>query len=283
MDLVQVWDKIFNFSNYFELLPLVYGSLLVAFFLGFMGGLIGVFVVTRDLAFAVHGISELSFAGAAAALLFGVNIVFGSIFGSLIAALLFGLFGLQDRGRNFTIGIIMPFGLGLGLLFLALYEGRAANKFSLLTGQIISVSDMQVWLLLFIAVFVSAVLVFLWRPLMFASVDPVLAQARAVPIKTLSLVFIVILGLAVASTIQIVGALLVLSLLVTPAAAAMKLSSTPFLVVVFSVCFALFAVLGGILLSLGAAVPVSPYVTTISFLVYLGACGVAGVRRKFFV
>src|SRR5687768_8451513 len=97
--------------------------------------------MARELPFAVHGISELSFAGAAAALLIGSDVVVGSLSGSLIAAFLLGWMGTRARDRNSIVGVLMPFGLGLGVLFLALYEGRAANKFGLLTGQIVAVDD----------------------------------------------------------------------------------------------------------------------------------------------
>ena len=103
-------------------------SILAGAVLGVVGGLIGVFVMTRDLAFAVHGISELSFAGASAALLFGVDVVVGSIVGSLLAALLIGVLGARARDRNSIIAVLMPFGLGLGILFLALYPGRAPTS-----------------------------------------------------------------------------------------------------------------------------------------------------------
>ena len=132
------WSQIFGFANYGELLQLVRNSILAGAILGVVGGLIGPFVMTRDLAFAVHGISELSFAGASAALLFGVNVVAGSIGGSLLAALLIGILGAKARERNSIIAVLMPFGLGLGILFLALNKGRSANKFGLLTGQIVS-------------------------------------------------------------------------------------------------------------------------------------------------
>ncbi len=109
--------------------------------LGIVGGLVGVFVMQRDMAFAVHGISELSFAGAAVALLLGVDVVAGSIVGSLVAAAIIGLLGQRARDRNSIIGVLMPFGLGLGILFLSLYPGRSANRFGLLTGQIVSVDS----------------------------------------------------------------------------------------------------------------------------------------------
>ena len=233
----------------------------------------------RDLAFAVHGISELSFAGAAFALLIGANVVFGSLIGSVIAAVVLGMLGVRARDKNSIIGVIMPFGLGLGILFLSLYEGRAANKFGLLTGQIVSVDTVQLQLLAAGSAVVVLALVAIWRPLTFASVDPDLAEARGVPVGALAIVFMLLLGLAVALSIQVVGALLVLSLLITPAAAALRVSVSPRVVVLLSVLFAVTATLGGILLALGGSLPISPYVTTISFLIYV-VCRLAGARRQ---
>ncbi|MEH3077778.1 MAG: metal ABC transporter permease [Quadrisphaera sp.] len=125
------WDAVINFDDYSRLLPLVTNSLWAAAALGLVGGLVGVLVAARDMAFAVHGISELSFAGAAAALLLSVDVVLGSVVGSLLAAVLIGVLGVRARDRNSIIGVLMPFGLGLGVLFLALYPGRSANKFGL--------------------------------------------------------------------------------------------------------------------------------------------------------
>lgn len=260
---------LFDFSDYNELIPLVQNSLIAGLLLGLVGGLIGVFVMTRDMSFAVHGISELSFAGAAFALLLGYNVVGGSIIGSLIAALIIGYLGAKAKDRNSIVAVLMPAGLGLGILALALYEGRAANKFGLLTGQIVAVDDPQLASLVLICGFVFITLLFIWRPLTFASVDSEVAAARGVPTKALSIVFMLLLGLAVAASVQIVGALLVLSLLVTPAAAALRVSSSPILTPLLSVAFAVTSVIGGILLALGAGLPISPYVTTVSFLIYL--------------
>ncbi|MBB5633078.1 zinc/manganese transport system permease protein [Cryobacterium mesophilum] len=273
------WSQIFGFADYGELLWLVKNSILAGALLGVVGGLIGPFVMTRDLAFAVHGVSELSFAGASAALLFGVNVVAGSIAGSLAAAILIGILGAKARERNSIIAVLMPFGLGLGILFLSLYGGRSVNKFGLLTGQIVSVDNPQLLWLVVVSIVVIAGLLVIWRPLTFASVDEDVATARGVPVRTLSLVFMVLLGLATAVSIQIVGALLVLALLVTPAAAAMRVTSSPLLTPVLSVVFAVVSVVGGILLALGGGLPISPYVTTISFLIYL-VCRLVGWRRE---
>ncbi len=274
----DLWHQIFGFDNYGELLALVKNSIIAGALLGVVGGLIGPFVMTRDLAFAVHGISELSFAGASAALLFGVNVVAGSIGGSLLAALLIGVLGAKARERNSIIAVLMPFGLGLGILFLALYPGRSANKFGLLTGQIVSVDNPQLLMLVIISVVVIAALFVIWRPLSFASVDADVARAKGLPVTGLSIAFMILLGLATAVSIQIVGALLVLSLLVTPAAAAMRVTASPLLAPLLSVAFAVTSVVGGILLALGGGLPISPYVTTISFLIYI-VCRVIGARR----
>ncbi|GAA4962380.1 metal ABC transporter permease [Kineococcus glutinatus] len=258
----------------------MHNSLLAGALLGLVGGLVGVVVVARDLPFAVHGISELSFAGAAAALLVGADVVLGSVAGSILAALLLGVLGVRARDRNSAIGVLMPFGLGLGVLFLALYPGRSANKFGLLTGQVAAVADVQLQWLAGIAAVVLAALALLWRPLLFASLDPEVAAARGVPVRALAPVFMVLLGLTVAMSVQVVGALLVLALLVTPAAAAVRVSASPVLVPVLSVVFALVAVLGGTLLSLGSSVPISPYVTTVSFATYLVCRGIGALRGR---
>ncbi|MDJ0333719.1 metal ABC transporter permease [Salinibacterium sp. G-O1] len=269
------WSSIFNFSDYGRLLVLVQNSIIAAAILGIVGGLIGVFVMQRDMAFAVHGISELSFAGAAGALLFGANVVAGSLVGSLLAAAIIGVLGARARDRNSIIGVLMPFGLGLGILFLALYPGRSGNKFGLLTGQILSVDIPQLGVLIGISIVVLAVLLVIWRPLVFDSVDPDVAMARGVPAGMLSIVFMILLGLMVAVSVQIIGALLVLALLVTPAAAALRISSSPVVVPLLAMLFGFVSAVGGVLLAIGGSLPISPYVTTLSFLIYIG-CRIAG-------
>ncbi|MEY4553779.1 MAG: hypothetical protein RL197_206 [Actinomycetota bacterium] len=271
---------IFDFSNYDQLLPLVTNSLIVGAMLAIVGGLVGVFVINRDMSFAVHGISELSFAGASITLLIGGNVVFGSVVGSLIAAIVIGILGAKAKERNSITAVLMPFGLGLGILALSLYEGRASNKFGLLTGQIVAVDDPQLASIALISAIVVLTLLIVWRPLTFASIDSEVAAARGVATRSLSVVFMVILGLAVAASIQVVGALLVLSLLVTPAAAAVRVSKSPIMITILSVAFAMISVIGGILLALGSSLPISPYVTSISFFIYLVARAISWVRNR---
>lgn len=279
MNLTEIGNLLFDFSDYDRLLPLVTNSLIAGALLALIGGLVGVFVIHRQLSFAVHGVSELSFAGAAIFLLLGFDVVVGSIVGSLTAALILAFLGTRAQDRNSIVAVLMPFGLGIGILALALYPGRAANKFGLLTGQIVSVDDPKLAWLAAISIVVLIAMVILWRPLSFASLDSEVAAARGVPTKLLGWIFMVLLGLAVAAAVQIIGALLVLSLLVTPAAAALRLTSSQFWVPALSVIFAMTSVVGGILLALGGGLPISPYVTTISFAFY-GVARLVTMKRK---
>ena len=274
------WGDIFSFEDYGLLLQLVSNSLIAGAVLGIVGGLIGIFIMQRDMAFAVHGVSELSFAGAAAALLFGGSVVVGSLAGAVAAALLIGMLGSRAKDRNSIVGVLMPFGLGLGILFLSLYEGRSANRFSLLTGQIISVNTPDLGWLIGISVVVLVALVLVWNPLRFDSLDPASAAARGVPTTFISILFMLLLGLVVAVAVHIIGALLVMALLVTPAAAAMKVVHGPLSVPLLSALFGLVSAVGGILLAIAGTLPVSPYITTISFLIYVGCRLIAWGRGR---
>ncbi|WP_435748288.1 metal ABC transporter permease [Microbacterium sp. PMB16] len=263
------WSDLFSFQDYGELVALLANSIIAGAVLGIVGGLIGVFVMQRDLAFAVHGVSELSFAGAAAALLFGGSVVAGSLGGALVAAILIGVLGAKARDRNSIVGVLMPFGLGLGILFLSLYDGRSANRFSLLTGQIVSVSSPDLGWLIGISIVVLLGLLVMWNPLRFDSLDPESAAARGVPTRAVSLIFMVLLGLIVAVSVHIIGALLVMALLVTPAAAAMRITAGPVAVPLLAALFGFTSAVGGILLALAGTLPVSPYITTLSFTIYV--------------
>ncbi len=275
----DIADAMFGGLPYYgDILALVSNSVWAGAVLGLVGGLVGVFVMQRDMAFAVHGISELSFAGAAAALLIGWDVVTGSIVGSIIAAAIIGLLGAKARDRNSIIGVLMPFGLGLGILFLSLYNGRSANRFSLLTGQIVSVQTEQLGWLIGIGAVVLLGLLLIWRPLRFDSLDPQSAAARGVPTRAVSLGFMLLLGLIVAVAVHIIGALLVMALLVTPAAAAMRIASGPLSVPLLAALFGFVSAVGGILLAIMGTLPVSPYITTISFVIYV-VCRVVGARR----
>lgn len=253
-------------------------ALLAAALLALVSGLIGPFIVMRQMSFAVHGSSELSLTGAAFALLAGFNVGVGALVGCALAAVLFGFLGQRARERDSAIGVVLAFGLGLAVLFIHLYPGRTGTSFALLTGQIVGVGYSGLTLLAAVSVAVVAVLVVAYRPLLFATVDPEVAAGRGVPVRALGIVFAALVGVTAAQGVQIVGALLVMSLLITPAAAAARVFVSPGATIAASVVFAEISAVGGILLSLAPGVPVSVFVTTISFAIFL-VCWAAGRRR----
>ncbi|MGI6795276.1 metal ABC transporter permease [Gordonia sp. PS3] len=269
-----------NFSQTADLLSrgFVQQSVLAIALLALLGGLLGPMIVARQMSFAVHGAAELSFTGAAAALLAGVGVNIGGVIGAVFAAAVFGLLGRRARERDSVIGAVMAFGLGLGVLFLSLY-GRVGTGFALLAGQVASVGRTGLIAVAVTAAVVVVVYAIIYRPLMFASLDPRVAAASGVPVRLLSVVFAILVGLAAAQGVQIIGALLVMSLLITPAAAAVRLSANPTVVVVLSVVFAGVSAIGGLILSLAPELPVSVMVTTISFAIYL-VCRVVGMRSR---
>ncbi|MGV9295127.1 MULTISPECIES: metal ABC transporter permease [Amycolatopsis] len=276
-------DGMFDFAKTWELiaeLDSVRIALIAAAVLGLLAGVLGPLIVMRRMSFAVHGTSELAFTGAAGALLLGVGVEYGALAGAVAAALLLGILGIRDSDRDSVIGVILSFGLGMGVLLLSFYKGRSANKFGILTGQIITVDSTNLTALAIAAAAVLAVLALIYRPLLFASVDRAVAEARGVPVKTLTVLFSLLVGVATALSVQVVGSLLVVALMVTPAAAAARVTASPLRATVLSVVFAEIAALGGIVLSLAPGLPVSAFVTSISFLIYLVCRVIAWVRDR---
>lgn len=249
----------------------VHTALLAGAVVAIASGAIGMFVVTRGASFAVHAISELGFTGAAGALVVGLDPVIGMIGGSLVVGLVLGLLSLRGRERDSAIGAVLAFGLGVGVLFLSLYQGYATEATNLLFGSIVGVSDRQLATLAVVGAIVLLGIAALYRPLLFSSVDPEVAAARGVPLRALSVAVFLLLALTTAEAIQVVGVLLVLTLVITPAAAAQRLTVRPGVALLLSVGIALVATEGGILLSLEKSWPTSFFISAISFAFYLGS------------
>ncbi len=267
-----------NLTDYLSL-PFAQHALIAATLIAVICGLIAPFVAARDMAFAVHGVAELTLPAAAAGLLIADDAVSGALLGSVVSAAALGWLGRRRTERNGAIGVVLAFGLGLGVLLLSEYHGYASSATNILFGYLLGVSGRDILVLSVIAGVVIVAMTFLYRPLLFASVDPEVAQARGVPVRALGVAFMVILAVTVALAAQIVGTLLVLSLAVTPAAAARYLVSGPLRVAGVSVALALLAADGGLLLSLQfSTVKASVFITFISFGTYLVARGVRAVR-----
>ena len=249
----------------------VHTALLAGAVVAVVSGAIGTFVVTRGASFAVHAVSELGFTGAAGALVLGVDPVAGMIAGSLLVGGVLGLLSLRGRERDSAIGAVLAFGLGVGVLFLSLYQGYATEATNLLFGSIVGVSDRQLAVLAVVAVIVVAGIAAAYRPLLFSSIDPEVAEARGVPVRALSVLTFLLLALTTAEAIQVVGVLLVLTLVITPAAAAQHFTTRPLRALVYSIVIALISTEGGILLSLEKSWPTSFFISAISFAFYVAA------------
>ena len=258
----------------------VHTALLAGAVVSVVAGSIGIFVVTRGASFAVHAISELGFTGAAGALVIGIDPVIGMIGGSLGVGLVLGLLSIHGRENDSAIGAVLAFGLGLGVLFLSLYQGYATEATNLLFGSIVGVSDHQLRVLVIVGAVVLIGIAVLYRPLLFSSVDPEQAEARGVPLRALAIATFLLLALATAEAIQVVGVLLVLTLVITPAAAAQRLTVRPGRALLLSVAIALVSTEGGTLLSLAKPWPTSFFISSISFAFYLVARGYDATRNR---
>jgi len=247
-----------------------------------LAGAAGYFVVLRGQTFAAHMLSQVGFPGAAAAVLAQVSPVLGLIAFCVAAALGIGWIGRGlepgHRAESAAVGSILAFSLGLGLLFFRLFAGSAQAMYAFLFGSILGIADRDVLVTLAVAVAALIVLAWVGRPLVFASVDPDVAEARGVPVRLLSVGFLVVMALSVAITVQIVGTLLIFALLVAPGAAALQLTPRPLLGLGLSVALALVFTWLGLALAYFSDFPVGFFITTLAFGAYLAVRGLKAVR-----
>lgn len=242
-----------------------------------VSAVVGFFVVLRGLTFAAHALSHIGFAGATGAVLLGVDPLFGLLAFTILSGVSMGMLGERLRGRDVAIGIVLAFSLGLGALFLSLYTRYATQAYSILFGTILGVSTSDVLVSLVLGLVVLAAMAVLFRPLLFASVAPEAAAARGVPVDRIAVVFLVIVAVAVAEAVQVVGVLLVFTLLVAPAATASHLTKRPFVAIALGLTLALVETWVGITLAYYSRFPVSFYISALGFAIYLLA-RLAGTR-----
>ncbi|HUC01841.1 MAG TPA: metal ABC transporter permease [Candidatus Paceibacterota bacterium] len=234
-----------------------------------VAGFVGYFMVTRGLTFAGHALSHIGFAGAAGALLIAADPIVGMLAFTIAAGIGIGVFGKELREEDITIGIVMTLALAFGALFISLYNGYAEQAYSILFGTILGISHTDVVVTLIVGIATIVLLAAIFRPLLFSSIDPEVAEARGVPVRVLGIVFLILAAIAVSMSVEVVGVLLVFTLLVGPAATAMRLVHTPIAAVMLSVALALAFTWLGIFLAATGTWPVTFYIATISFAVYL--------------
>jgi zinc/manganese transport system permease protein len=243
-----------------------------------LAGAIGYFVVLRGVTFAAHALSHIGFAGATGAIVLGLPAIGGLLAFSLGGSAAIGILGERLRGRDVAIGVVLAWTLGLGVLFLSLYTGYATEAYALLFGAILGIGTETIIITAGTALLAIAVLVFLYRPLLFSSIDADSAEARGVPIRGIGIVFLLLLGAAVSVAAQVVGILLVFALLVSPAATAAFISDRPGTAIGWSIFLALVFTWGGLILAYLWPYPPSFFITSLAFATYVGVRAARSLR-----
>jgi zinc/manganese transport system permease protein len=243
-------------------------------------GVIGYFVVLRSLSFAAHALSHIGFAGATGAVLLGAAPIAGLLAFTMSAGAVMGALGQRLRGRDVTIGLVMAWSLGLGLLFTALYKGSAGLAIGILFGQIFGITSDEVAVTFVAGSLTVLALVVVYRPLLFATLDEEVAEAKGVPVSGLSIAFMVILAIAVSEAVQVVGVLLIFALIVAPAAIAERFTTRPSRGVLLSALLAVLFTWGGLTVAYYVPYPVGFFITTIAFWSYILARVVSDVIAR---
>lgn len=245
-------------------------------------GLVGFFLVLRAQTFAGHALSHVGFAGATGAVLIGISPLWGLIAMTLAAGIGMGLLGEKLHQRDVAIGIVLSLSMGLGLLFLNFFTSYATQATALLFGNILGIGAATVWTLLLLGVAAITALAIIARPLLFASLQPELAEAKGVSLRLLSVLFLAIVALGVAECVQIVGVLLVFALMVGPAASAQRVTTRFWSGIALSVALALSEAWLGLVLAFYTDWPTSFWITALSSGAYLVAvlCGNLPVKPR---
>ena len=243
-------------------------------------GVIGYFVVLRGLSFAAHGLSHIGFAGATGAVLVGASPIVGLLAFTMAAGAVMGALGQRLRGRDVTIGLVMAWSLGLGVLFTRLYQGSANLAIGILFGQIFGITTQEVAVTFVAGSLTILALVVVYRPLLFATLDEEVAEAKGVPVRGLSIVFMVILAVAVSEAVQVVGVLLIFALIVAPAAIAERFTTRPSRGVLLAAVLAVLFTWAGLTIAYYLPYPVGFFITTIAFWSYILARVLSGVAAR---
>jgi zinc/manganese transport system permease protein len=243
-----------------------------------VSGVVGYFVVLRRTAFAAHALSDMGFPGAAGAALIGVNPVVGMLVFTLTVGAVMGMLGERVRGRDTVVGIVLAFSLALGYLFSSLYTGNSTEAFALLFGQITGVTTWDVTVTVAASAIALGAVAVMYRPLLFASVDEVVAEARRVPVRLLSVGFMLALALAVSAAVQVIGVLLIFALLVTPAAIAERLTRRPGAAIACASGLAVLFVWVGLAIAYYQPYPPSFFIVGLAFVTYVVVRVAPGAR-----
>jgi zinc/manganese transport system permease protein len=246
-----------------------------------VAAIVGWFMVLRAQTFAGHTLSVVGFPGAAGAVWLGASASLGFFAFCIGAALLIAAIpratGARFSEESAVIGTLQAFALACGLLFVSLYAGFLNGVTALLFGNFLGITDEQVLTLAATTVLCVVVIALVYRPLLFASIDPDVASARGIRSRALSVLFLVVLGIAVAEAAQITGALLVFALLVVPAASAQVITARPAVSLGLAVGFGLAIVWIGLAIAYSSPYPVGFWISAMAMVTYGAARTYAAV------
>lgn len=234
-----------------------------------VAGVIGYFVVLRRSTFAAHALSHVGFAGAAGAALLGLNPLIGLLSFTTGSGLVIAALGKKAASRDIQVGIVLAFMLGLGVLFISLYKGYATEAYSLLFGEILGISAANVLITLIAGLALLIITAIIYRPLLFSSLDEDVAEAKGLPVLGLGFTFMVLVAVATSIAVQVVGVLLIFALMVAPAAIAQRLARRPSQAITIAIITALLTTWFGLFIAYYLPYPVSFFITTSVFIVYL--------------
>ena len=245
-----------------------------------MAGIIGYFIVIRKSSFAAHALSHIGFTGAAGAVLISISPLIGLLSFTIIAGIIIAILGKKASTRDTQIGIVLAFMLGLGALFISLYAGYASEVYSLLFGEILGISNSDVLITLIAGIVIAIAMVIFYRPLLFYSLDEDVAEAKGVPIGMIGIIFMILVANAISMAVQVVGVLLIFALMIIPSEIAQKITNIPMKGILVSIIISLLSVWLGLFISFYIPYPVSFFITTETFLLYIIVLFIQKFKKK---
>jgi zinc/manganese transport system permease protein len=277
------WNLVADFQQVFQY-EFMQNAFIAGTIVAILAGVVGYFVVLRRLSFASEALAHGGFAGATGAVVLGQDVFLGLLAFTSVTGAFMGVLGDRLRGRDVAIGGTLAFSLALGSLFLTISTRFAGQAVNILFGNILAIATTDVRFVALFAVLALCALGVMFRPLLFASVDAEIADARGVPVRLLSVAFMVLLAITVSASVQVVGVLLIFALMILPAAAAQHITAQPSQAIGLAVVLAVAYVWAGLLVGFYLPYPPSFFITAFAFVTFLGVrtllTGVAGGTRS---
>jgi zinc/manganese transport system permease protein len=266
--LVPGWNLVADVQQIFQY-EFMQNAFIAGTIVALLAGVVGYFVVLRRVAFASEALAHGGFAGATGAVVLGQDVFLGLLAFTGVSGAFMGLLGDKLRGRDVAIGGTLAFSLALGALFLTISTRFAGQAVNILFGNILSIGSTDVRFVASFALLALCGVAVIYRPLLFASVDAEIADARGVPVRALSVAFMILLAVTVSASVQVVGVLLIFALLILPAAAAQHLTAQPSRAIGLASVLAVIYVWAGLLIGFYVPYPPSFFITMFAFLTFI--------------